>query len=232
MVKTDDLTILYYTANRAKESFALSVRQQLLKAAGEIPIISISQKPMDFGIQNICVGDKIYSSMNIYRQVLVGAKAATTKYVAMAEDDVLYSYDHFRTYIPKDDEFAYNFCRWAIYSWVTPAIYSFKNRRVLSVMICPRKLLIEALEERFAKYPDEASLKDQEIFSEFGKYEKNLEVTPRKAVDFKSVVPCIVFSHEDAIGFQVLGTKKRLGELRAYDIPVWGRAEDILRIFK
>lgn len=226
-----DLTILYYTANRLREPFATKVREQLLKVAEEIPIISISQKPMDFGVKNICVGDKKYSSMNIYRQAFVGAKEAETKYIAMAEDDVLYSKEHFRDYIPKDDEFAYDFSRWAIYTWIKPALYSLKERRVLSMMICPRKLFIEAMEERFKKYPDESTLKNISDFSEPGKYERNLGVSPRKSVEYESSVPCLVFTHEDALGYQEQGTRKKLGKIRAYDIPYWGRAEDIMKMY-
>lgn len=230
LIENPDLTIIYYTANRVKPYFADKVREQLLKAADGLPIISVSQKPLDFGT-NICVGTDVYSSMQVYRQILTGAKTAKTKYIAMAEDDTLYSREHFRTYLPKDDEFAYDFSRWSIYTWVVPPTYSLKYRRVTSMLIAPRLLTIEALEERFKKYPDEKSLKNQEIFSEFGKYERNLGVSPRKAVDYKSYVPCIVFSHEDALGWNILGLKKRMGELRAYDIPVWGKAEDVLKNF-
>lgn len=230
LIEKPDLTIIYYTANRLKPFFAENVRKQLVKAADGIPIISVSHQPMNFGT-NICVGTGVYSAMQIYRQILIGAKAAKTKYIAMAEDDTLYSPEHFRTYMPKDDEFAYNFCRWSIYTWVSPPTYSLKYRRVMSTLVAPRALTIEALEERFTKYPTEASLKNLEVFSEFGKYEKILGVTPRKSVDYRSYVPCIVFSHEEALGWNVLGKKKRMGQLRAYDIPVWGRAEDVLKNF-
>ncbi len=231
MGRREDLTILYYTANRLREPFAKKVREQLVKVAGDIPIISISQKPMDFGVQNICVGDKIYSSVNIYRQALVGAKEAKTKYIAMAEDDILYSREHFLDYIPKDDEFAYDYSRWAIYTWVKPPMYSYKERKVLSMMICPRELFIEAMEERFKKYPDESMLRNISDFSEPGRYENHLKVTERKSVKYESSVPCLVFTHEDAIGYQIQGTKKRMGKLRAYDIPYWGKAEDIMKMY-
>jgi hypothetical protein len=43
------------------------------------------------------MGDIGRSHLNIYRQILEGCKAATTKYVAMAEDDILYSESHFHS---------------------------------------------------------------------------------------------------------------------------------------
>lgn len=217
-----DLTIIYYTANRLKPFFADNVRKILLKAADGLPIISVSQKPLDFGT-NICVGTENYSGVQIYRQLLIGAKAANTKYLATAEDDILYSREHFRTYSPKDNEFAYDFSRWALYTWVVPPTYSLKRRRVLSTMIAPRNLLIETLEERFDKYPSGGP-----VYSEPGKYEAAYGLTPRKSVEFWSHCPSIVFTHEQSFGFEVQGKKKALGELRAYDIPFWGKASDIL----
>ena len=100
-----DLTILYYTANTLHEPFATKVRDILWQAKGDYPLISISQKPMDYG-QNIVV-DFPRAYLSIYKQILVGAKAATTDFVAFAEDDCLYTKDHFNSFRPKDDEFAY-----------------------------------------------------------------------------------------------------------------------------
>jgi hypothetical protein len=218
-----DLTIIYYTANKINPFFAENVRAQLASAAGEIPIVSVSQKPLKFG-KNICVGEIGRSLLNIYRQVYTGAKEANTKYVAMAEDDILYPARHFTTYTPKDDEFAYDMCKWSIYTWTRPPIYSYKNRPVNSTMICPTKLLIETLEERFAKYP-----KSGLVYSEPGRYERHFGLTPRKLVEFWSHSPCVIFGHEDALGYEIQGQKKALGELRAFDIPEWGKASDLIK---
>jgi hypothetical protein len=183
-------------------------------------LISVSQEPLDFG-ENILF-PKGQSAHNIYRQVLVGAKAAKTKYVAMAEDDILYSKEHFM-YTPPDGVFAYDMSRWSIYVWTKPPAYSIKRRIVLSTMICPRELLIEALEERFAKSTD-----DNAPWGEPGRYERNIGVTVRDTIQYYARVPSIVFSHPDALGYQAQGDRKGLGEMRAYDIPVWGKASDLL----
>lgn len=220
-----DLTVLYYTANSLKEPFATKVRDILWKAKGEHSLISISQKPMDYG-ENIVVNfPRAYIS--IYKQILVGAKAAKTKFVAMAEDDCLYSKEHFDLR-PKVDEFGYDKARWSIYSWSNPPVYSYKDRISNSTMIAPRELLIEALEERFAKFPDESKIPNQ-YFSEPGKYEKYLGVAIRKINLFTAKIPCVVFSHPEAVGYDYLGNRKRLGEIQAYDIPYWGRAEDMIK---
>jgi hypothetical protein len=226
-----DLTVVYYTANVLREPFFSRSRKQLAQAADDLPIISVSQKPLDFG-ENICV-DLSRSYLNIYRQILIGARAAETEFVALAEDDTLYSKEHFTAHRPKADEFAYNMSRWSLYTWTkAPVYYSIKyHRHSNSALIAPRELLIEALEERFAKYPDDTTA-PLHYWGEPGRYERVLGVTVRKAVEFFSPVPIITFSHPDAIGYEIQGTRKAPGELKAYDIPVWGKAEDVLRIWQ
>jgi len=97
-----DKTIIYYTANRESESLNKLVRDTLMDAADGMPIISVSQEPIDFG-QNICVGDVGFTCHNSVRQVWLGAMAATTRYVALAEADCLYPQEHFR-YKPHNDK--------------------------------------------------------------------------------------------------------------------------------
>ena len=64
--RMNDLTILYYTANKIPEHFANSVRADLLRVTEKkIPIISISQKPITFGM-NSCVGEIGASAYNVY----------------------------------------------------------------------------------------------------------------------------------------------------------------------
>src|SRR3989338_4917546 len=146
-----DLTIIYYTSNYLDDHnpyFLANTKKQLLEAVGNLPVISVSQKPIDLGT-NICLGDIGRSHLNIFRQILVGAKAAKTKYVAMAEDDILYSCDHFHTYLPEKDKFAYNMSKWSIYTWTKPPTFSFKARLVVNSLIAKRDMLVEAMEERF-----------------------------------------------------------------------------------
>ena len=67
------VTILYYTSNREGEEFEGRIRQNILNVKGDLPIISISHKPIDFG-ENICVGDVGVSGFNMFRQIQIGLK--------------------------------------------------------------------------------------------------------------------------------------------------------------
>jgi len=96
----DDLTILYITASEMPDKWVQFQIKYLLKAIGDTPIISVSRKPMDLGINLIDTEKKCY--FNIYMQMLRGALLAKTKYVAMVEDDVLYSKEHFTQFRPKE----------------------------------------------------------------------------------------------------------------------------------
>ncbi len=176
----NDLTIVYYTANVISDWFATNTQEALMEAIGtRIPIVIVSHKPMMWGTHNIIV-DFERSHFNIYRQALIGAKKAQTKYIALCEDDVLYSPEHFK-YRSSPGKFAYNLGAWSIFTWSDPPMFTHKGtvRRNLNSLICERDLFIEAMEERFAKYPNpDDSIKD--IWAEPGKYERQLGVSIRE----------------------------------------------------
>lgn len=230
-----DLTVIYYTSNWLDEHnpfFLENTKKQLLKAIGDLPLISVSQKPIAFG-ENICIGDVGRSHLNIYRQILIGTKAAKTKFVAMAEDDILYSYGHFHDYLPKKDVFLYDMNKWSIFTWTKPPLYSFRTKRkVVNSLIAPRQMLIDALEERFNKFKDVPEEKiPLHYWGDPGRYENKLGVTVRETEEFYSSCPNIVFSHPEAYGYLSRGTRKRLGDLKAIELPFWGRAEDVLKLY-
>ena len=112
-------------------------------------------------------------------------------------------------------------------------MYSHKagGRRALLNLICERDLFIEAMEERFARWPDESKV-NLSLWAEPSKYERQLGVTVREHEIFFTNPPNIVFIHETALAFGNLGKRKKHGEFRAYDIPYWGRAEDTVKNYK
>lgn len=228
MSEAGDLTIVYYTANVVPENFALYTRAQLRSAAGSAPIVSVSHKPLDFG-ENIVV-DLPRHHLSIYKQALIGAKAARTKYIALCEDDVLYSPEHFK-HRPSPDKFAYNLGHWNIYTWQKEPVFSWKGRRNLGQLICERDLFIRAMEERFLRWPDDSKI-NLGIWAEPSKYEEQLDVSVKEAEEFWTNPPNVVFSHETALSYENLGTRKRLGGLRATEIPHWGRAETVRSLYQ
>lgn len=230
-----DLTVIYYTSNWLEKTnpyFLSNTKKQLLEAIGDLPLVSVSHKPIDFGL-NICVGDIGRSHLNIYRQILTGCRAAKTEFVALAEDDILYSYEHFHSKLPKGNEALYDMNKLSLFTWTKPPVFSFRhNRKVVNQLIMRRQALINALEERFAKFvgvpDDQVPIKH---WGDIGRYENYLGVSIVPTDTFMSTCPSIVFTHEHAYGYLNHGKKKRLGDLRIIEVPYWGRAEDVLRKF-
>ncbi len=223
-----DLTIIFLTASEVKESFAIKQREILRKAAGNFPIISVSRKPLDLGMNLIDDGER--STSNIYRQLLRAAKIATTPYIAVAEDDVLYHEEHFTFYRPQMDTFAYNQNRFALFTWGEP-IFSWRNRKSNATLIAPRELLVEALEERFAKWPNGTP---DNITGEVGRgrVERNMGITERKSEEKFSEISVIQFNHDNASEDRQIRRRKSLGQIKAYDIYYWGKANEIIKLYE
>ncbi len=226
-----DITAIYYTANKPNEYFAENIRKNLLKALGDIPLISISQKPLNFGHNIVDTGEP--SIINAYKAPVMGAKIATTPYIALCEDDTLYPDEHFYAFRPPLDTFAYNFSRWNMYTWSRPPFFSLCQRKVLATLIAPRELFIEAMEEKFNKHPD---ISDYKLgwFGEPGRnsYERKLRVTQRNSTEFLTYSPVVIFSHPESLGYQTTGTDKRAGKIRALELLHWGKAEDVIKLYK
>lgn len=245
-----DISVIYYTSNYLETEnpyFVSNTKKQLVKAIDDLPLIIVSQKPFEVNDilaskkgdppLNYVIGDIGRGHRNIYRQILEGCKLAKTKYVAMAEDDILYSYAHFHTYVPKDNKFAFDMQKLSIFTWGMP-MFTFRTKRmVINQLIANREMLIEALEERFARIPvlKAKGKTDDWINSRWGdpgRYEDLLGVTVREREEFYCQTPSIVFSHPKALGYEFnQGKKKRLGDVRMTEIPEWGRAEDILKLY-
>jgi hypothetical protein len=218
-----NLTLIYYTANKISDHFANQVRYHLWRVSSrkEIPIISVSHLPTAFG-ENICVGEIGSSSWNIYYQILLGAKAAKTKYVAMAEDDSLYTFEHF-SYRPEDDEFAYNTNRWNVNK---KQFYHRRNRPGMCECICNRELLIDTLETRIKKYPREeyAHIKKIKHYGEPGRYEEELGLPPVKRKHFQTEIPVLTFNHRPSYG----GVRAPLKtDIVKQELPYWGKSIDL-----
>lgn len=237
----NDLTIIYYTSNWLEDTnpqFLAATRNALIKAADGIPIIAVSQRPLDSRlwaceIENMIVGDIGRSHLNIYRQLLRGARCAETPFIATAEDDILYSHSHFRTHRPPPTRFAYDLNRWGMNTWVKPPMFGYRARPVVNQLIAPTSLLIDSMEERFNKFKD---VPDEKVPISFwgdpGRYEKQLGVTVREFECFAAPEPSIVFSHEEAFGFLNHGVRKSVGEFARTELPGWGSAEKIMALWK
>jgi hypothetical protein len=201
------LTLLYYTANRISYAFMHMIRAELpstvvvqdQEAPAEVvasfpPIVTVTQKPDQWG-QNICVGPIGASIYNCYRQILIGAQAATTPYVACIEDDTLYVPEHFAHRPTADDVITYNRNRWVL---CADGTFYFRARTQMAMCLAPRALLIETLEERFRRWPEPITDEAAKAagWGEPGRYERHMGLTPRRREYFTTAQPCVTVNHQ------------------------------------
>jgi hypothetical protein len=143
-----ETSIIYYTDNCLEPFLTEKCQAYLVKAANGKRIISVSQKPIEFG-DNLCVGDIGRSHHSLFYQTLMGAQEAKTRYIALAEHDCLYTTEHFDWVPPDDAYFWYNVNHWlADWNSDTAGMYSYYRRKVMSQLICERNIYIRAIEEK------------------------------------------------------------------------------------
>lgn len=218
-----DLTVIMMTPNKVPKEWAKYHKKMLLEAIEDTPIITISAEPLDWGINLIQTG---YSLTNIYRQMLRGAKLATTPYIAIADDDTLYPKEHFE-YRPPPGTFGFNLNRWHLFTW-GKAFYFHKPRPGGGLMIAPRELVINAVEARFRDYPDEFP---GFLLRELGTRGRAKDYDNGELHEFYSQ-PVVSFYHQQSIDPLNQRKRKAPWPVQAFDIPVWGRAEDLRKLFK
>lgn len=240
----NDLTLLYYTANRLSVGFAHAVRVALVEAS-TAPIVVVSQGGSPHQELEISadftnrIARFIYvplvppSIWQVYANILLAAKAATTMDVACCEDDTLYAPSHF-SYRPAPDIFAYDRNRWVITRRLSAdgkrrdAFFYWRQRHQMAMCIAPRELLIETLEERFRTYPEPVShdFAKRTGFGEPGRYEKNHGLTLRQMEYFESPAPSVTFNH--ALG--LMGRRRvNPDDLICDDLSPWGNANELWR---
>jgi hypothetical protein len=247
-----DNTILYLTDNSLSTDLALQAQDILVNEARGIPIVSVSQKPIELGT-NICVGEIGRSWLSLYKQMLAGLNAITTKYVVIAEHDCLYSNEHLSWTPPSDDTFYYNHNHWLV-QWggnhpELNGMYSRISGRVaLSQLISNKELLKESIQERLSLLEkgfliskgltgagepgvvDNKAVVDLEtarrlascgravqLQGHIGNYLKQYTCST-----FKTVIPNIDIRHNSNF------TGARRGKDRCYELPYWGKFEDVI----
>lgn len=225
-----DLTLLLATANVMPEKTAKKIRDYVIEVTeNQYPIISVSQEPIDFG-KNMCLGRIGVSKYNEFLQILLGAKQVQTKYVAVIDDDALYSPDHFK-FRPPDDVFAYEINYWFAqtgkdYYWRAS---DFNSRGGMWGCITTTSLLVHNLETRYKLYPDDKNLPP--FWGEPGGHDKQFGMENRK-MRFESATPSVVFVHADAMGYRQLSRFYRrygqpTGENKVEFLEQFGSMEDL-----
>lgn len=167
-----DTTVVYYTANREHPEFESKIQQRLLHSIGRLPLISVSQRPIENFGQNICVGDLPWCDVSAFHQLLIGLKAAQTKYAIVAESDCLYPPEYF-TFTPEHDDRVYRYTNvFILYSYYGPRNLGRFWRKQFSegAQMCGREYWIERLEAVLREHPIGTTEKPQLVFTSKNDY--------------------------------------------------------------
>jgi len=222
----EDLTVILCTPNKVPKAWAEYHKNMLLRAIGDTPVITISRIPLDWGTNLIQEG---YGLTNLYYQVLRGAELATTPYIATVDDDTLYPAEHFR-FRPPLDCFSYNLHRWHLFTWGNP-FYFHKPLPGGGLMIAPRELAVKALRIRFLELNEESKQLPKHLSHELGTRRDARYADKGKWIKFYTSVGVVSFYHEKSVDVLNQTRRKKAWPIQAFDIPFWGKAQDIRKHF-
>lgn len=138
--------IIYYTDNRINGIIIETAKKHIKES--ELPITSVSLKPIDFGNNIVVEGVRSYPTM--VKQILTALENSTSKYIFFCEHDVLYHKSHFDFTPPKDNIFYYNDNVWRWYFGEDTAI-TYDRMLPLSCMCCNREFALEHYKMRQRK---------------------------------------------------------------------------------
>jgi hypothetical protein len=207
-----DKTIIYYSSCTEDPAFEQRIRDDLVKKAGDIPIISVSRKPIDLGT-NICVGEQPVCYSNEWKQLLIGLKAATTRFCMTAEADCLYPEDYFN-FVPPEEDTVYYYDN--IYMvWKFKNGFWKKTGHCEGAEICGREYWISRLEKLLPDTWEPLPLDDaNQLVKRFFPNEK-----------LWSGDPVISFKTRDGLSYRTTFVNNKLKEL-----PYWGTIEEVKKI--
>jgi len=189
--------IVYYTHNCLEEPIFSAVQKKLLEA--ELPITSISLKPIDFGDNIVLLREPGIITMT--EQILAGLEAMREDVVFFAEHDVLYHKSHF-DFTPTEDIFYYNTNVWR---WDYPfdRLITYDHLKSLSGLCARRELLVghyrkrvELIREKGWEDTSREPLWSRKIGHEPG---KNRSILSEKSEEWKSEYPNIDIRHKGTI---------------------------------
>lgn len=206
-------TIIYYSSNKEDPGFEGRVRDTLLKNCGGLPIVSVTQKPIELGT-NICVGDVGASGFNMFRQVQIALENCDTEFVISAEADCIYPPDYFTFKPPRD-----NTCFRSSSLYVMPDkrdFYFYKKEGATHAQIVGREFYLKRLNELFKGAPEwsveeknfpKERWKKEDIFDEitYFKTDPIVQIKTHKAMRY--------FTHSDRTPI--------------LSIPCWGAGKEL-----
>lgn len=179
---------IYYTNNKVNIKLGHACRKQILKA--NLPIVSCSLKPMDFG-KNIVL--KLESGYLAYhKQILTALENSTADIVYFTEHDVLYHPSHFDFTPPKKDVYYYNTNFWRVRAEDGFAVHY--DTAQVNLICAYRELLLQHYREKVRRI--EESGFNMKMGFEPGCNNRKERIDNFKAERYQSKYPCLDIRHD------------------------------------
>jgi hypothetical protein len=219
--------IVYYTDNRLDETIMRATQKQLLKAANGIPIISVSLKPLDFGMNVVLPLERGHLTM--FKQQLVGIETIDCDVVFFAEHDMLYHPSHFEFVPERADVYYFNENTYKVDSNTGQALFYYTKQ--VSGVCANRDLLLQHYRLRVDRVAKEGGY-NRNIGFEPGAHGYPRGIDKYGSMRWMSEVPNVDIRH----GLNL--TKSRwsqdqfrnkntcLGWLMADAVPGWGTTKN------
>jgi len=102
--------ILYYSDSQLDESISSTCIQYIAKS--NLPVVSVTKKPLDFGKNIVSTTPK--GCLSLFEDILMGLEASTSDLIFFAEADILYHPDHWKFVPERQDTFYYNGNYWVV----------------------------------------------------------------------------------------------------------------------
>jgi hypothetical protein len=214
----NQVTVLYYTSNTEPEPFASRVRDNILKYKGDLPLISVSQKPLENFGHNICVGEHDNCYNNEFRQIQIGLREIKTPFVLHVEADFLYPPDYFNFTPTELKPYFYDNVWVAYYKGKQNYVGNFHFKwHSIGAMMCPTQDWLERITNAFVDIP-EWSTKETKRCSTHTVYPDNFKYvwTGNPAISFKT-------------GYGVNSNTSMPKKLPKRSLPFWGNAAELKR---
>ena len=207
--------IVYYTDSQLQPELATAVRKRLKKVCGPIPIISVSQKPLNFG-KNVCIGEQPRKYKSVYEALLAGVEASPKgSIVYLIEHDVFYHPSHFAFLPPEHGTLYFNDNRY-YYHLACDTFDRARGKCALSQLVGWREDILQHAQERLAVAGDDMT----EYFEDWQKRSQ------LKTQGFSSHRPNVDILH--GANLTLKGPAKReyiSGKRKGIrNLPGWGRA--------
>lgn len=235
--------IIFYTDNQLNLKIAHRVQRQLAKISRRknIPIVSSSLKPMNFGKNVHLPLQRGYLTM--FKQMLAALEASESEIIFFAEHDVLYHPSHFDFEPKTKDKFYYNQNVWKINSETGHAIH-YDCKQVSGICVYRETAVkhyqkrVKIVEEMAKKLPDEIEFNTfiRRIGFEPGTHNRKERVDLLESEGWKSEFPNVDIRH----GKNLSGTLWKKEQFRNQiftrgwiesddEIPGWGKTSELIK---